>query len=99
MFTTATILTTIDLHCLGVDILFFAFCSDMSQLPPVMANVIILIFKDGVGHVLIITNVFFVCPFPPFLMFLKLDIALDPVLFQIQQVLFATVATVGSHCL
>ena len=32
-------------------------------------------------------------------MILKLDITADPVLFQIQQVLFAAVAAVRSHCL
>ena len=31
-------------------------------------------------------------------MVLEFDIALDPLLFQIQQVLFAAVAAVGSYC-
>ena len=58
-----------------------------------------LIFKDGVCHVVILPNVFFVCPCLPLLMVLQLDIAPDPVLFQIHQVLFAAVSAVGSYCL
>ena len=42
---------------------------------------------------------FFVCPRLPLLVVLKLDIAADPIPFQVQQVLFAAVAAVGSHCL
>ena len=58
-----------------------------------------LIFKHSACHVVILPDVFSVCPGLPLLMILKLDIAADPVLFQIQQVLFAAVAAVRSHCL
>lgn len=98
MLTAAAVGTAIDLHRLGVAVLLFAFCPDMAQIPSIMADIIMLILKDGVGHVVILPNVFFVCPCLPLLMVLELDIAVDLILFQIQQVFLTTVATVGSHC-
>ena len=71
----------------------------MVQFSSVMADIIVLILKNGVCHVVILPDVFFVCPCLPLLMVLQLDEAADPVLFQIQQVLFTAVAAVGSDCL
>ena len=70
---------------------------DMAQLPSVMADIIMLILKDGACHVGILPNVFFVCPCLPLLMVLQLDEAADPLLVQIQQVFFTAVAAVGSY--
>ena len=99
MLTAAAVCTAIDLHRLGVAILLFAFRPDVAQLPSVMADVIVFIFKNGVCHVVILSDVFFVCPCLPLLMVLKLDETADSILFQIPQVLLTAVAAVGSHCL
>ena len=99
MLTAAAVRTAIYLHGLGVAILFFALRPDMPQFPSVMADIITLIFKDGICHGVILPDVFFVCPCLTLLVFLKLDITPDPVLFQIQKVLFTAVAAVSSHCL
>ena len=72
MFTAAAVRTAIYLKCLCIAILFFAFCPDMAQLPSIMADGIMLILKDGVCHVVILPDVFFVCPRFPFLMILEL---------------------------
>ena len=48
MLTAAAVRTAIDLHRLGIAVLFFAFRPDMAQSPSIMADVIILIFKDSV---------------------------------------------------
>ena len=48
MLTAATVRTAIDLHRLGIAVLLFAFRPDMAELPSVMADVIMLIFKDCV---------------------------------------------------
>lgn len=53
------------------------------------------IYLHGLG----VAILFFACPCLTLLIFLKLDITPDPVLFQIQQVLFTAVAAVSSHCL
>ena len=80
MLTAAAVFTAIYLYRLRIAVLLFAFCPDMVQFPSIMADIIMLIFKDGVCHVVILPNVFFVCPCLPLLMILKLDIAPDPVL-------------------
>ena len=99
MLTVAAVFTSIYLKRLGISILFFAFCPDMAQLPSIMADLIMLIFKDSVCHVVILSDIFFVCAGLPFLMVLELDIAPDPVLLQLHQVLFTAVAAVGSNLL
>src|SRR5699024_3710689 len=99
MLTVAAVRTAVYFHCLGVAVLLFAFCPDMAQFPSVMADVIMLILEDSVRHVVILPDIFFVCPCLPLLMVLEFDEAFDPLLFQIQQVLFAAVAAVGSYCL
>jgi len=99
MLTAAAVRTPIYLKRLGISILFFAFCPDMAQLPSIMADVIMLIFKDLVCHVVILSDIFSVCAGLPFLMILELDIALDSVLLQINQVLFTAVAAVSRNCL
>ena len=99
MLTAAAVRTAIDLHRLGITVHLFAFRLDMAQLPPVMADVIMLILKDSVGHVVILSDIFPVGTGFPLFMVLQLDEASDPFLFQLQKVFFAAVAAVGSHCL
>ena len=98
MFTAAAVHTAIDFHSLSVSIQLFAFRPDMAQFPSIMADVIMLIFKDSICHVGILPDVLFVCPCLPLLMVLKFDIAPDPILFQIQQVFLTAVAAVSSNC-
>ena len=45
MLTAATVRTAIDLHRLGIAVLFFAFRPDMAQLPSIMADVIIVFWR------------------------------------------------------
>ena len=97
MITAGAVRTAIYLYRLGITLLLFAFRSDMAQLSSIMADVIALILKDGVCHVVILPDIFLISPGFPLLMIRKLDIASDPVLFEIQQVLFTAVAAVGSH--
>ncbi len=97
MLTAAAVHTTIYLNGLGVSILLFALRPDVTQLPSVMADVIMLVLEDGVCHVVILSDIFPVCTGFSLLMVLKLDIAPNPVLFQIQQVLLTAVTAVGSH--
>ena len=79
MLTAAAVRTSVYLKRLGISILFFAFCPDMAQFPSIMADVIMFIFKNGVCHVVILSDIFFVCAGLPFLMILELDIAPDSV--------------------
>ena len=97
MLTAAAVRTAVYLYRLGITVLLFAFRPDMAQLPSVMADVIVPILKDGVCHVVILPDIFFISSGFPFLMILKFDIASDTVLFEIQQILFTTVAAVGGH--
>lgn len=94
MFTDAAVRATVYLHRLGIAILLFAFCPDMQQFPPIVADVIILILKNGACHVVILPDVFFVFPNLPFFIILKFDIAPNLILFQIQQILFTAITTV-----
>lgn len=87
MSTAATVRTAVYFHRLGIAVHLFASRTDVAQLPSIMADVIMLILKDSVSHVEILPDVLFVCPCLSFLMFLKLDITPDLILFQIQQVL------------
>ena len=80
MLTAAAVRKAVHLYRLGITVLLFAFRPDMAQLPSVMADVIVLILKDGVCHVVILPDIFFISSGFPFLMILKLDIASDPVL-------------------
>ena len=97
MLTAAAVRTAVYLHCLGITLLFFAFRPDMVQFPSIMADVIMLIFKDSVCHAGILPDILFVCPCLSFLMVLKFDITPDLILLQIQQVLLTAVAAVSSH--
>ena len=97
MLAAATVRTPVHLHRLGVSILLFAFRPDIAKFPSITADVIMLILKNLVCHVVILPNVLFVGPCLPLFMILKLDEAFDLILFQIQQVLFTAVAAVGSH--
>ena len=97
MLTAAAVRTAIYLYRLGMILLLFAFRPDMAQLSSVMADVIALILKDGACHVVILPDIFFISPGFPLFMILKLDIASDPVLFEIQQIPFTAAAAVGSH--
>ena len=76
--------TAVYFHCLVIAILLFAFRPDMAQFPPVMADVVMLILKDCVCHVVIFPDVFFISTRLPFLMILEFDKASDPILLQIQ---------------
>ena len=97
MLTAAAVRTAVYFHRLGIAVQLFAFRPDMAQLPSIMADVIMLILKDSIRHVVILPDILFVCPCLPLLMVLKFNITPDPILFQIQQVLLTAVAAVGSH--
>ena len=56
---------------------------DMAQLLSVMAAVILLILKDGVSHVVILSDILPVCMGFSFFVVLKLAEALEPILFPI----------------
>ena len=77
MFAFAAVCTAVNFNGLGISILFPRFCLDMPQFSAIMANVIMLILKDPVCHVIILADIFFVCTGLPFLMILQLDIAVD----------------------
>ena len=53
---------------------------------------------NGTAHVIILSDIRFVCTGLPFFVILKLDIAFDPVLLQIGKILFAAVTAVRSDC-
>lgn len=76
MLTAAAVCAAIYLYRLSVAILFFAFRPDMAQFPSVMADVIVFVLKDGVCHVVILRDVFFIRPCLSFLMILQPDIAI-----------------------
>ena len=97
MLTAAAVRTAVYFHRLGIAVHLFAFRPDMAQFPSIMADVIMLIFKDCAGHVGMLSDLFSVSTSFSFLMVLKFDIAPDLILFQIQQVLLTAVAAVGSH--
>ena len=46
MLTAAAVRTAIDLHRLGIAVLLFAFRPDMAEPPSVMADLLMLFFKD-----------------------------------------------------
>ena len=46
MLTASAVRTAVYFHRLGIAVLLFAFRPDMAELPSVMADVIMLIFKD-----------------------------------------------------
>ena len=48
MLTAAAVRTAVYFHRLDIAVLFFAFRPDMAQFPSIMADVIMLIFKDSV---------------------------------------------------
>ena len=73
MLTVAAVSAAVYLYRLGVAVLLSAFCPDMPQLPSIMADVIMLIFKDGVRHVVILSDIFSVSTGFPFFMVLKFD--------------------------
>ena len=58
MLTSTAVCTAVYLYCLSIAVLFFAFCPDMAQFPPVMTDIIVLILKDSVCHVVILPDVF-----------------------------------------
>ena len=97
MSTAAAVGTPIDLYRLGIAFLGFAFCSDMTQLPPIMADIVMLILKHGICHVVILPDVFFIRPGLALLMILELDLAAYSFFLQVQQVLFTAVPAVSRH--
>lgn len=56
-----------------------------------------LILEDLISHVIVLANIFFIGVALPFFMVLKLDIAGNLMLVQIQQIFLAAVSAVGSH--
>ena len=82
MLTAAAVRTAVYFHRLGIAVLFFAFCPDMAQLPAVMTDVVMLIFKNRKPHVVIFPNIFFIGTGLAFLVVLKLDIARNPLFLQ-----------------
>lgn len=86
MFTATAVHTAIYLYRLSIAVLLFALCPDMTQLSFVMADVIMHILKDGICHVGILPDVFFVCLCLPLPMVLKFNKTSNPVLLQIQVV-------------
>ena len=74
-------------------------CTDMAQLPAVMTDVVLLIFKNRKLHVVIFPNVPLISTGLAFLVVLKLDIACDSLFFQVEQVLLTGVPTGCCHFL
>ena len=97
MFTTAAVCTSIDFPCLGISIPFPGFRTDMAQLPSVMTEVVMLIFKDLRCHIVILADILFIGTGFSLFMILKFDIAGNFVLFQIQEVFLTAVSAVRSH--
>ena len=91
MLTAAAVRTAVNFHRLGITIHLFAFCPDMAQLSSIMADVIMLILKNGISHVVILSDIFPVSTGFSFFMVLKLDETSDLILFQIQQVLLSLI--------
>lgn len=94
MFTATAVRAPIYLEGLFIPFLLPRFRTDVVQLPPVMADIIMSVFVDLSRHVVIFADVFCVGPGFPLFMVLELDITGDPLPFQIQQVFFAAVAAV-----
>lgn len=59
MLTAAAILTSIYLNGLGVTALLPAFCTNMVKLSSLIADIVMLILKDLMSHVIILANSFF----------------------------------------
>lgn len=89
--------TSIYLEGLGIAVLFFALRPDVAQFPPIIADIVILIFKDLIRHVIILPDIFPVSTGFPFLMLLELDIRGNLILFQIQQIFLAAVTAVSGY--
>ncbi len=86
MKTLGFMITAIDFHCLSISVHLFTFRLDVAQLPPIMAYVIMFIIKDGVCHVVILSDIVLVVSTGvSFFMALKFDETPDPLPFQIQQ--------------
>src|SRR5699024_10115351 len=77
ILTAAAVCTSVYFHRLGIAVLFFAFRPDMAQFPSIMADVIMLIFKNSVCHVGILSDIFLISSGFPFLMVLKFNEAFD----------------------
>lgn len=76
MLTAAAVRPSVHLSPLGISIPILAFCPDKEQLPCVKADVIMLLFKGRISHVVILSEISFICSGLPFLMVLKHLIAL-----------------------
>ncbi|MCI9541030.1 MAG: hypothetical protein HFG39_08205 [Lachnospiraceae bacterium] len=55
------------------------------------------IFKDSIGHVVILSDNFFVYAALAFLIILEFDVAADSMFLQIYQILFTAVVAIGSN--
>ena len=64
-----------------------------------MADIIMLVFKDLVLHVVILPDLFFICTGFPLFMILKLDITGNVIFFQVQKVFLTAVAAVSRYFL
>lgn len=82
MLTAAAVRATVYFHRLGIAVHLFTFRPDMVQFPSVMADVIMLIFKDSVCHVGILSDIFLISPGFPLLMVLEFDKAFDLLSFR-----------------
>lgn len=95
MLTSAAVCASVDFKSLRISFLLFRFRAQMSQLPSFMADVIMFVLKDFGSHVVILSDIFLIRTGLSLLMILELDIAGNPMFFQIQQVSFTTVAAVS----
>lgn len=95
MFTAAAVRASVYFKRLYIAILLFGLCPYLAQLPSVVADIIMLIFKYHSLHVVILSDLFFISTCLPFFMVLQFYVTGDPVLLQIQQILFAAVTTVS----
>ena len=99
MLAAAAVRTSIHFKSLGISRLFPCFCPHVPQLPPVMAHIIMFIFKDFISHVVIFSDIFFIRTGFPLFMILKLNIAGNVISFQVQEVFLTAVAAVSRYFL
>ena len=67
----------------------------MAQLPSIVTDIIMLIFKYHILHVVILSDILFISARFPFFMVLQFYVTDDSVFFQIKQIPFSAVAAVS----
>lgn len=96
---TTVVRTFIYFKGLCIPRLLLCYCLHMPQLPPVMAHIIMFIFKHFIFHVVILPEIFSICTGFPLFMVLKLDITGNVIAFQVHEVFPTAVAVVSRYLL